>query len=632
MEGQDKVLATAQQILKSLNTSKDATDDMIAIFSTFDNRLSNINSLMTSQSDAANRAHLRFEESESVILRCNLNSSWDETKDDYIIAVDDVINMIEDLGICDRGGDDVVRDRAESALQLAMSRLEDEFRHILIRNTIPLDVDRLHGSIQRGSLSFASHDGEIVEDLSFEDDDRESSFCHDRGVSLGDVSVDLVAPDAVEELKEIAERMIRVGYERECCQVYSSVRRDVLDECLSILCVEKLSIEEVQKIEWSSLDEKMKKWIHAVKIVIRVLLNREKQLCEEIFDGSDELKESCFLETAKGCVLQLLNFGEAVAIGKRSPEKLFRILDMYDAMLDVLPDLQYLFSYESGEMVCNEAQGVLDGLGEAAIATFVEFEKAVQGESLRKPTQGGEIHPLTRYVMNYVKLLVDYSNTLDVLLQTSVNNSDNGDGDNLQNMSPVGSRLLLLLKCLESNLEEKAKMYEDSAMQYVFLMNNILYIVQKVKDSDLGNLLGDNWIRKNRGKIRQHSTSYLRASWSRVLSCLRDEGIGGSSGNASRVALKERFKNFNACFEEIYRVQTGWKVPDEQLREELRISISENVLPAYRSFLGRFRNQLESGRSAGKYIKYTPEDLENYVSELFEGTPGVMHHLRRKSS
>nr|GEU88104.1 exocyst complex component EXO70B1 [Tanacetum cinerariifolium] len=40
-------------------------------------------------------------------------------------------------------------------------------------------------------------------------------------------------------------RMIRVRYEKECCQVYSNVRRNVLDECLVILGVEKLSIEEV---------------------------------------------------------------------------------------------------------------------------------------------------------------------------------------------------------------------------------------------------------------------------------------------------------------------------------------------------------------------------------------------------
>ncbi|KAI4319032.1 hypothetical protein MLD38_032682 [Melastoma candidum] len=98
------------------------------------------------------------------------------------------------------------------------------------------------------------------------------------------------------------------------------------------------------------------------------------------------------------------------------------------------------------------------------------------------------------------------------------------------------------------------------------------------------------------------------------------------------MALKDRFKNFNACFEEIYRIQTAWKVPDDQLREELRISISEMVIPAYRSFVGRFGSQLESGKNSGKYIKYMPEDLENYLSDLFEGSPGVLHHMRRKSS
>ena len=42
--------------------------------------------------------------------------------------------------------------------------------------------------------------------------------------------------------------------------------------------------------------------------------------------------------------------------------------------------------------------------------------------------------------------------------------------------------------------------------------------------------------------------------------CLKDEGIGGSSSNALRMALKLRFKSFNAYFEEIYGIQTAWKV------------------------------------------------------------------------
>lgn len=339
------------------------------------------------------------------------------------------------------------------------------------------------------------------------------------------------------------------------------------------------------------------------------------------------------METAKGCVLQLLNFGEAVVVARRTSEKLFRILDMYDALSDVAPELELLFGDESGELLCAEVKGVLTGLGEAAIGTFVEFEHAVQGETSRKPILGGEIHPMCRYVMNYMKLLVDYSDLMNALLGNNVGGSvqSQNDENNEENVSPIARRMLSLITTLESNLEEKSKLYEDSAMQCIFLMNNILYIVQKVKDSEIRTVLGDQWIRKRRGQIRQYATSYLRATWSKALACLKDEGIGGSSSsNVSKMALKERFKNFNACFEDIYRIQSAWKVPDAQLREELRISISEKVLPAYRSFMGRFGNQLESGRHAGKYIKYTPEDLENYLLDLFEGTPAIMNHMRRK--
>jgi exocyst complex protein 7 len=62
-------------------------------------------------------------------------------------------------------------------------------------------------------------------------------------------------------------------------------------------------------------------------------------------------------------------------------------------------------------------------------------------------------------------------------------------------------------------------------------------------------------------------------------------------------------------------------VPDVQLQEELRISIAEKMIPAYRSFLGRLRKYLESGRHSEMYIKYTPEDLETHLLDLFHGNP-----------
>uniref|UniRef100_A0A1D1YJ64 Exocyst subunit Exo70 family protein n=1 Tax=Anthurium amnicola TaxID=1678845 RepID=A0A1D1YJ64_9ARAE len=664
-DGDERVMATAQHIVKSLGTSKNATEDMLLILSTFDNRLSNISDLLSGGGGGGvarcgGRLGERLDAAEGVVFRWGDSSTsgpargfipWETSPEEgaeYLAAVDDVISLTEEAeGDEEAAGDAEVLDRAERVLQMTMDRLEEEFRHIMIQNTVPLDAARLYGSIRRMSISFASDagdGGEAIEDfVSWEEEPEATLEERSVGGSLSKdlLGIDLVRPEAVPYLKSIAERMIRARYEKECCQAYSSVRRDLLDECLAILGVDKISIEEVQRIEWKDLDEKMKKWIHAVKVVVQALLIGEKQLTDLIFEVSPLIAEVCFTETAKGCVMQLLNFAEAVAIGQRSPEKLFRILDMYDALSNVLPDLQAQFPEEARGFLCNEAEIILKGLGVAARGTLAEFENAVQRETSRKPMQFGDIHPMTRYVMNYVKLLVDYSATLDGLIDESGTNtgdlpeSKNDDENQCAgDMSPLGRHVLSTVSCMESNIEEKSKLYEDNGLQYIFLMNNILYLVQKVRDSELGVVLGDEWVRKRRGQIRQYARSYLRASWTKVLHCLKDEGIGfsGSSSSASKATLKERFKNFNMAFEEVYRNQIAWKVPDPQLREELRISISEKVIPAYRSFMGRFGSHLEGGRHAAKYIKYTAEDLENYLLDLFEGSSGHFNHSRRKLS
>ncbi|KAG9145697.1 hypothetical protein Leryth_026574 [Lithospermum erythrorhizon] len=258
--------------------------------------------------------------------------------------------------------------------------------------------------------------------------------------------------------------------------VHASVVNSLSDGELRLELVHPAAISELKEIADRTIRsgtekvQKIGKWIPILKIVVKLLLIEEKFLCESI----------CWFKVDEG---------------------------------DVMPDLEELFNGDSGagEMVCSEAKGVLDGLCEATTATFVEFEIAVREKaSTSRKLKNGDIHPFTQYVMNCVKLLVDYSEILNGVFEKT-DYDENDEVENVERMPCITRRLLSLIKSLESNLQEK---YEDGGLQSVFLMNNLLHIINKVKDSEVRNFLGDHCISEWRGQIRQYAASYLRAVYS----------------------------------------------------------------------------------------------------------------------
>lgn len=600
-----------------------------------------------------------LEEAEEIVLRWDSTAS-EEARDNmifggdrlevdrYLNAVDRIQRSMSSVSISDDQA------KVNSVIQIAMARLEDEFRNILLIHTTPIEADSLSDPSSSTRSAASSSGGAGCAD--FEDDpdeDKDEEEILRRGDSSNSVSyrstssireIDLIPSDAVIDLGSIAERMISAGYLRECIQVYGSVRKSAVDSSFRKLGIEKLSIGDIQRLEWDQLETKIRRWIRAAKVCIRIVFASEKKLCEQIFEGlGTAIDDACFMETVKGPAIQLFNFAEAISISRRSPEKLFKILDLHDALMDLIPDIDAVFESKSSESIRIQAAEILSRLAEAARGILSEFENAVLREPSRVPVPGGTIHPLTRYVMNYISLISDYKQTLNELIVSKPSTGSRYSGDpttpdmefaELEEKTPLALHLIWIIVILQFNLDGKSKHYKDASLVHLFMMNNVHYIVQKVKGSpELREMIGDDYLKKMTGKFRLAATNYQRATWVRVLYCLRDEGLhvsGSFSSGVSKSALRERFKTFNAMFEEVHRTQAMWLVPDSQLREELRISISEKLIPAYRSFLGRFRNHIESGRHPENYIKYSVEDLENAVLDFFEGLP-VSQHLRRRS-
>ncbi|KAH9326440.1 hypothetical protein KI387_006618, partial [Taxus chinensis] len=62
---------------------------------------------------------------------------------------------------------------------------------------------------------------------------------------------------------------------------------------------------------------------------------------------------------------RLLAFAENVAATSRAPEMIFRVLDLYETLTDLVPDIKATYSQDLCRSVQQQADGILVGLGEA---------------------------------------------------------------------------------------------------------------------------------------------------------------------------------------------------------------------------------------------------------------------------
>lgn len=533
----------------------------------------------------------------------------------------------------------------------ALARLEEEFRYILITYTTsnPLDKESFSDSSFSSSpshfrLSISSTNvsgdenkgsyapnGELVSSDNLIATNGDDNSGHNTlSFSLSIINGLLhIGSEAIYYLRCIVERMIASGSAQECVHAYCSIRRPVMDASFLKLGIGTLSIREAQMLGWDGLKKKIKRWIEAVEVCFRVLFANEKMLLDQIFQGlplDSDINGICFVEIVEGPAKQIFSFVQVVStVSRRSVERLFLILDLYNALSNLMPDIEMFSQGKYLESIRVQAIETLSKLAEVVRGNLEEFENAVLNEISKFSTLGGNIHPLARYVMNYMIFIASYKQPLTEIIVSKppAMVSENMNLVEVEMMSPLALHLNWIISILQLKLEEKSKNYDNLSLGHLFMMNNVNYMSQKIRGcSELQVIIeDDDCLRKLTGKTRMTVIKYLRSSWVGVLNCLGHEvlHVKGSSP-ISKSALREKLKTFNARFEEVRRTQATWLVPDIQLREELGISISGMLIPAYRSFVRRFGSNIESGsRHPENYIKYTAEELESAIFDLFGG-------------
>lgn len=621
MEEAQDMVAAAQHIIKALSSSKTVSNELRKTLLDLEFQLCSINERKESCIKQLERK-----------LKCVEDKVMSLETNHGIISSSEYLKLVGEIQTLQQKFDSMNENwkqkelvqRANGILQVVMSRLEDELVQILVNHKQYFEPDY---------MSFNSNRVDIVYDGSFgsvEDENiNQASQSSDGGRFEENRTIDLVHPSVLEDLKSIAKAMFASNYHQEFCHVFIASRREALAEYFVILEIEKLSIESVLKLEWHCLNSRIKKWIRAMKVIVQTYLVSEKRLCKQILGDFGSIYQLCFSEISRSSVLCLLNFGEAITMGTHTPEKLFCLLDMYEVLELLAVDIDILFIEEVDSFVREEFHKLLRSFGDTIKSTFLAFRNAIATNPSNKCFPGGGVHHLTRYVMNYIKALVEYGDSLNLLLvdEISTDPADSNDDNNHENSTlsccPIACNLRQITTTLESNLCNKSKLYTDVALQHIFMMNNIHYMVQKVKCSkNLCNFFGDFWLRRHVGMFQHYARSYEKVTWSAVLSVFSEESL---SNCGVKRKLKKKCKDFSTAFGEVYKTQTGWSVPDKELREDLQISVSQKVIPAYRSYTGRNSSNIDE-----KWIKYTVDDLQCYILDLFHGSQKSLHHSQHR--
>ncbi|BAU01193.1 hypothetical protein VIGAN_11037400 [Vigna angularis var. angularis] len=612
----DALRERATVVKESLHKSQTITDNMVSILGSFDHRLSALETAMRPTQIKTHSIRSAHDNIDKTLKAAEgILAQFDQTRmaeakilrgphedlESYLGAVDQLRANVRFFSSKKSfKSSEAMVTHANNLLAKAITKLEEEFKHLLTNYSKPVEPDRLFECLPNSLRP--SNSGKQSEGGGRNHSGKQSSEAVTFALPT------LIPPRVIPLLHDLAQQMVQAGHQQQLFRIYRETRATVLEQSLRKLGVERLSKDDVQRMQWEVLEAKIGNWIHYMRIAVKLLIAGEKKICDQIFDGVDSLKSQCFAEVTASSVAMLLSFGEAVAKSKRSPEKLFVLLDMYEIMRELQPEIEKLFESKACTEMREAAINLSKRLAQTAQETFVDFEEAVEKDATKTTVMDGTVHPLTSYVINYVKFLYDYQSTLKLLFHEFDPNDPDGQ------LAIITTRIM---QALQTNLDGKSKQYKDPALTQLFLMNNIHYIVRSVRRSEAKDMLGDDWVQIHRRIVQQHANQYKRISWAKILQCLT---VPASENNnaVTRTMIKDRFKTFNDQIEELHQRQSQWTVPDSELRESLRLAVAEVLLPAYRSFLKRFGPVIENGKNPYKYMVYSPEHLEQMLGEFFE--------------
>ena len=472
-------------------------------------------------------------------------------------------------------------------LGAALDRLEKEFRRLLKENSVPLTMS------------------------------SPSSLGEQPSIAPSPLPV-LV----IQKLQAILGRLIANNRLERCISIYVEVRSGNVRASLQALNLDYLEISVSEFNDVQSIESYIAQWGKHLEFAVKHLFEAEYKLCNDVFErlGLD-VWMGCFAKiAAQAGILAFLQFGKTVTESKKDPIKLLKLLDIFASLNKLRLDFNRLFGGTACAEIQNLTRDLIKRVIEGACEIFWELSVQVELQRQTPPPSDGSVPRLVSFITDYSNRLLgeDYKPVLTQALVIQRSWKQEKFQERL-----LIDELLNLIRAIELNLEGWSKAYDDAILSHFFMMNNHWHLYKHLKDSKLGTLLGDSWLREHEHDKERHSAIFFRESWAKLPALLSREGLILFSGGraTARDLVKKRLKAFNEAFDDIYKKQSSWVVVEKDLREKTCQLIVQAIVPVYRSYMQTYGPLVEQEASASKYAKYTAQSMETMLSSLFQPKP-----------
>lgn len=301
--------------------------------------------------------------------------------------------------------------------------------------------------------------------------------------------------------------MVAAGFGDACVENYVAACCNFNDGSIARLGVHAHLAETFQSASWEELETQIICWIPAIRGVFRILIPSKHHLCDCVFEDLASYNGLAFA-TACEPIFQLLSFANFIAAAGQNPECLFRVVDMYDAVSDVLPVLDEAFDHE--------VAALRECLGLSIKGIFMALENLIRRDPSESSPPDGGVH-----VMDYLVVACISRLALEELMLLEFGCAETCLIDPDHPTSSLAVHLAWIVDVLMENLESKSKIYRHVPPSCVFLINNGIYVIKKVNGCELKVLLGEDWTRVISSKVRQWVLEYRWATWGRLSWYLR---------------------------------------------------------------------------------------------------------------